>query len=180
MSATPRLGLPFLSAGQAQKEITHNEALQTLDMVVAGTVEEGPRNDAPASQLVGTAYIVGNSPTGAWAGKAQSIAGFTSGGWRFVVPAEGLSVYVKANATWANYRLADWEMGILRGSRLVVDGLQVGSTASSTHNAAQDVTHFLAKAVQLRLFGNSTRQSQTCAATSALIMCSRGSNLEHT
>ena len=35
MSGTPRLDLPFLSAGQAQKEFTHNEALQTLDLIVA-------------------------------------------------------------------------------------------------------------------------------------------------
>ena len=35
MNGTPRLSLPFLSPGQAQKEFTHNEALQILDAVVA-------------------------------------------------------------------------------------------------------------------------------------------------
>ena len=43
MSGTPRLALPFLSPGQAQKEFTHNEALQTLDFLIAGAVEEAPR-----------------------------------------------------------------------------------------------------------------------------------------
>jgi len=38
MAATPRLSLPFLSVGQAQKEFTHNESLQTLDALVAGAL----------------------------------------------------------------------------------------------------------------------------------------------
>ena len=35
MSNTPRLRVPFLSPGQAQKEFFHNEALQTFDILVA-------------------------------------------------------------------------------------------------------------------------------------------------
>ena len=48
MAGTPRLSLPFLSVGQAQKEFTHNEALQTLDVLVAGAIEEPPRATPPA------------------------------------------------------------------------------------------------------------------------------------
>lgn len=125
MIGTPRLGLPFLSAGQAQKEFTHNEALQTLDFLAAAAIEEGPRADPPASPLVGACYIVGTSPTGAWAGKSQSLAGYTSGGWRFISPIEGMSAYVKTSGTWANYRTGAWELGTLRGSSLVVGNQQV-------------------------------------------------------
>ncbi len=42
MSATPRLSLPFIVPGQAQKELFHNEALQLLDVLVAGAVEGLP------------------------------------------------------------------------------------------------------------------------------------------
>ena len=125
MSGTPRLALPFLSAGQAQKEFSHNEALQTLDIVVAAAVEEGPRADPPTAPTSGACYIVGASPTGVWAGKPQSVAAFTSGGWRFVAPVDGMSFYVKSNAYWANYRSGSWELGILRGSSLVIGGQQV-------------------------------------------------------
>lgn len=141
MSGTPRLALPFLSAGQAQKEFTHNEALQALDMIVAGAVEEGPRAVPPASPMVGVCYIVDTSPTGAWAGKAQSVAGFTNGGWRFVVPVEGASLYVKASGTWANYRLGAWEIGTLRGSKVVLGGQQVvGSRAAAIASATGGTT----------------------------------------
>jgi hypothetical protein len=125
MSATPRLTLPFLSAGQAQKEFTHNEALQILDFIAAAAVEEGPRADPPASPAVGACYIVGPSPTGAWAGKSQFVAGYSAGGWRFISPIEGVSAYVRTTGTWANYRSGAWEIGMLRGSSLVIEGEQV-------------------------------------------------------
>lgn len=137
MSGTPRLNLPFLSAGQAQKEFTHNEALQTLDIVVAGAVEEGPRVAPPASPAIGACYIVDASPTGAWAGKAQSVAAFTNGGWRFVTPVEAMSVYVRTSGTWASYRLGAWEIGTVRGSRVVLGGQQVlGNRAAAIGSAA--------------------------------------------
>jgi hypothetical protein len=41
-----------------------------------------------------------------------------------------------------------------------------------------EVSRFYQASLQLRLFGNSRRQSQPCAATGALIMCSGGSILE--
>ena len=62
MSASPRLGLPFLSVGQAQKEFTHNEALQVLDSLVAGAVEEPPRASPPASPALGACYIIDAAP----------------------------------------------------------------------------------------------------------------------
>ena len=125
MNGTARLSLPFLSPGQAQKEFVHNEALQALDIAVAAAVEEAPRSDPPAAPALGGCYIVGSSPTGEWAGKPQSLAAFTTGGWRFLAPIEGLSVYVKDSGVWAAYRSGDWEIGSLRGSNLIIDGQQV-------------------------------------------------------
>ncbi len=125
MSGTPRLDLPFLSAGQAQKEFTHNEALQTLDLMVAAAVEEAPRADPPGSPAAGDCYIVGTSPTGDWSGMSQSVAGYTNGGWRFVAPVEGMSVYVKADGVVATFRQAAWETGVVRGSSMVIAGQQV-------------------------------------------------------
>lgn len=125
MSATPRLSLPFIVPGQAQKELFHNEALQVLDVLVAGAVEGLPLASPPASPGVGDCYIVAASPTGAWVGHAQQIAAYTSGGWRFVAPREGLRADVVSNGTTAVYRGGAWDIGMLSGSKLVVDGLQV-------------------------------------------------------
>ena len=137
MTATSKFALPFLSPGQAQKEFTHNEALQTLDIVASLAVEEGPRIDPPASPLTGACYIVAASATGAWAGQSQSVAGFTSGGWRFVTPVEGMSAYVKADSLWAVYRSGAWELGVVRGSVVDIGGQQViASRAAAIASAA--------------------------------------------
>jgi hypothetical protein len=137
MSGSARLGLPFLSIGQASKEFFHNEALQTLDLVTAAAVEEGPRNDPADAPELGSCYIVGDSPTGEWAGKSQCIAGYTSGGWRFIAPIEGMSAYVKAMGVYACYRAGAWEVGSLRGGSVVLGGLQVvGSRAAAIPDVA--------------------------------------------
>lgn len=137
MSGTPRLALPFLSPGQAQKEFTHNEALQTLDFLVAVAVEEPPRQDPPPSPTVGACYIVGDSPTGVWTGKSQAVAGYSTGGWRFIAPLEGMTAYVKASGIWINYRSGSWELGAVRASKVMINGQQViGSRASAIASPA--------------------------------------------
>lgn len=110
MSVTPRFGLPLLTAGQAQKEFLHNESVQTLELLVAPAVEEPPLATPPPSSLPGSCYIVAANPTGPWTGKAQCLAAFTSGGWRFVVPADGTTVFVRSTQTRANYRQGAWEL----------------------------------------------------------------------
>lgn len=132
MSRTPRLSIPFLSAGQAQKEISHNEALQTLDALVAPAVEATPQASPPATPVLGTCYLVGAAPTGAWAGQADKVAQYAAGGWRFIAPTEGMSMFVRASAQSATFRQGAWEIGQLRGSSLILGGQQlVGSRASA-------------------------------------------------
>ena len=77
---TARLALPFLAAGQAQKEMTHNEALARLDLVVDATVEAVGLMTPPASPLPGQAWVTGAAPTGDWMGQANALAGWTESG----------------------------------------------------------------------------------------------------
>ena len=125
MSATPRLALPFLVPGQAQKELYHNESLQLLDVLVAAAVEGLPTATPPAVPVAGRCYIVAASPTGDWAGQAQKLAAYTSGGWRFIAPFEGMSAFVRGVGTTAVYRGAAWDIGSLTGAELVIAGQKV-------------------------------------------------------
>ncbi|MEZ5686595.1 MAG: DUF2793 domain-containing protein [Paracoccaceae bacterium] len=56
-----RLGLPYLQPSQAQKHVTHNEALQTLDILVQLVVEDFYANLPPEvpveGQSLGAAQI---------------------------------------------------------------------------------------------------------------------------
>ena len=125
MSSTARLGVPFLSTGQAQKEFFHNEALQTFDLLVAAAVEEAPRNSPPGTPALGQCYIVGSVPTGSWVGKEQCLAAFTSGGWRFISPFEGVGAFVRSTKTCATYVAGVWEIGVARAAKVVIAGQQV-------------------------------------------------------
>ena len=125
MDSTPRLGLAFLSAGQAQKELLVNESVLTLDLLVAGLVEEVSRDTPPTDAQVGACYIIGADPTGEWAGKAHNIAALTGAGWRFIEPAEGMTFQVRSTWTCAMFNAGVWQVGDVRGSRLILGGRQV-------------------------------------------------------
>ena len=125
MELTTRLGLPTLQSGQAAKEVIVNESLVALDLLVGGAVEEPPRNAPPTSPTPGQAYIVGASPTGAWAGKPRYVAGYTTGGWRLIAAADGMTLLVKSTGTFAVYRGGAWDVGEVRASVVKVGGQQV-------------------------------------------------------
>ncbi|MDQ3247073.1 MAG: DUF2793 domain-containing protein [Pseudomonadota bacterium] len=131
MSATPRLGLPHLIPGQAQKEFTHNEALQGIDSLLAGAVEGDPADTPPAAPLPGSCYIVGPSPSGAWAGRAGSVASYSDAGWRFLPPVEGMSLLMRSSGVQAVYRGGGWEIGVVRAGEIVVGGNKVVGTRAA-------------------------------------------------
>ena len=107
MTESARLRLPLLEPGQAQKEWFHNEALALLDLAVQPAVD-GIAATPPASPAPGACWIVGASPTGAWAGHEGAIAGWTEGGWRFVVPRQGFAAWSVADGTVVRRRAGAW------------------------------------------------------------------------
>ncbi len=111
MDATSNLSLPFIMAAQAQKHITHNEALRALDAVVQLMVLDKDLNSPPGSPVEGARYIVAASPTGAWSGQADKIAAYQDGAWAFYVPREGWlawaadedALYVWTGSAWSAF-----------------------------------------------------------------------------
>lgn len=108
MPTTPRFALPLLGVAQAQKEVTHNEALTLIDALVHATVEAGPLNDAPAEPEAGRCWLVGAAPTGDWAGQGHAIAIWTAGGWRFVAPRAGTTVVRLADGARLRFDDGQW------------------------------------------------------------------------
>lgn len=108
MPYSPRFALPLLAVAQAQKEMTHNEALTLLDAIVQATVEDGPLDTPATSPAPGQCWLVGAAPTGAWSGRAQALAVSTVGGWRFVTPREGMRAVRQSDGGWLVFRDGDW------------------------------------------------------------------------
>lgn len=124
---TARLALPMLQPGQAQKEMFHNEALARLDLAVQAVVAEVGRNTPPDAPALGACWVVGSAPTGAWAGHARALAGWTSGGWRFIAPHDGMQAWSLADDQPIRHDGGVWRVGMLRGAALFVGGAQVVS-----------------------------------------------------
>lgn len=122
---TPRLALPLLQSGQAQKELFHNEALAALDLLVQPAAETIGDDGPPAAPTVGHSWIVGGAPTGAWSGHAHALASWTDGGWRFAAPAAGMQVWIVADGLWARHDGTGWTTGIVPAAALSIGGVQV-------------------------------------------------------
>jgi len=84
MTTSVVLGIPYIATAQSQPDVTHNEALNLLQMILAGGVIAIGNNTPPVSPSEGDTYIVGTSPTGAWAGRPNTIAGFFFSVWIFL------------------------------------------------------------------------------------------------
>lgn len=125
MNKTERLAMPLLAPGQAQKELVHNEAILSLDLLVGGSVNEPPRNDPPTSPVAGDCFLIGAAPTGDWNGRSGQIAAFTSAGWRYIAPAEGLTLLIRSTGEQAVRRSGGWDIGDVRCARVTIGGQQV-------------------------------------------------------
>lgn len=107
-NATPRFSLPMLAVAQAQKEVTHNEALVLIDALLHATVEAGPQTSPQPSASAGQCWLVGDGAMGAWTGQDGAMAVWTVGGWRFAAPREGMQVRRAADSAVLRYRDGLW------------------------------------------------------------------------
>ncbi|MEZ0497163.1 DUF2793 domain-containing protein [Sphingomonas sp. IW22] len=121
---TLRHALPLIAAGQAQKEMTHNEALARLDMLVMAAAID-LADIPPADPVAGECWIVGQSPTGAWSDSAGKLAGWTPNGWRYADPREGMTVWLIASQCVAAWRQGLWRVGEVTATALHIGGQQV-------------------------------------------------------
>lgn len=92
---TSNLSLPYIMPSQAQKHVTHNEAIELLDMVAQLTLEGVAATVPPSSPTEGQSWALGASSTDAWAGHDGKIASWRGGGWLFVAPQEGWMAWCK-------------------------------------------------------------------------------------
>jgi hypothetical protein len=109
-TSSARHKLPFLVTGQAQKELTHNEALARLDALMHPVVEAvlvlpisglGPSDS-------GKCWLIGDNGQNEWAGHSGEIACWTGGSWRFLMPIDGMVVWNRAQNAQLHHIGGDW------------------------------------------------------------------------
>jgi hypothetical protein len=109
MENTLNLSLPYIMPSQAQKHVTHNEALRILDAIVQLAIIDRGLADPPPSPTEGDRYIVAAGATGAWEGKDNRIAAWQDDGWNFLDPKPGWLAFVLDEAALFSWTGSAWQ-----------------------------------------------------------------------
>ncbi|MFN7002557.1 MAG: DUF2793 domain-containing protein [Roseinatronobacter sp.] len=144
---TARLSLPYILPAQAQKHVTHNEALARLDLLVQLVVEAFGATEPPSTPAEGQIWALGATPSGPWTGQADRLAIWQGGDWLFLSPqdgwraASGTDLRVWSGTGWETPDLPDLDnlpgLGI-GTSHDLVNRLAVASEATLLSHAGAD------------------------------------------
>ncbi len=164
---TINLEMPYILPSQAQKHVTHNEALQRLDAVTQLTVT-ATLSTPPSDPQEGTCYNIDTSPTGAWTGKTGKLAFRQDGDWIFITPREG----------WRGWFLAEDGMKIHDGSGWAAYDA-IGTPAMLGINTSADSTNRLAVSAAATLLthagnGHQVKVNKSAATDTASLLFQSG------
>lgn len=158
MTNTSRLALPVIEAAQAQKHVTHNDALVRLDALTQLTVESRTLTAPPGAPAEGACYIPAMGASGAWNGWAGKIALY-SGGWQQLAPVSGLKAWVKAERLTLTYEDGVWRDGIAltsHGGRVTLRAKQEELTLSGASVETADAGFIPDRAIVLGVAARTT------------------------
>lgn len=107
---TTRLQLPLIAAAQAQKHVTHNEAIMRLDGLVQMTALSYTTNVQPGSPSDGDLYLLPAGKTGTdWDGYSNhAVAHRYDGIWHQYHPSQGWLCFVRDTASLYYYTGSQW------------------------------------------------------------------------
>jgi hypothetical protein len=140
LATSTNLLLPYLEASQAQKHVTHNDALRILDGVVQLSVIDKDLTAPPGGPADGDRYIVASGATGAWSGKDLNIAIWQDGAWRFYPPRDGWVawvsdenlIYIYNTNAWVQHGLVTANGAMMQFKSLSEEVTLSGATTDST------------------------------------------------
>lgn len=121
MSSTARLDLPHIAAGQAQKHVTHNDALEIIDALVHLAVESRELAAPPPTPAAGARYLVPAAATGDWVGRFGEIAAADGAGWTYHQPQAGWRAFVRDEAQLVLFDGSAWVPLLQRAARLGIN-----------------------------------------------------------
>ena len=139
MAQTSRYGLPLLDAGQAQKEITHNEAIARIGTLLHLSVES--RRTATPLATIDLNWIIPAGAAGVWAGQDNAIATLDEAGWTFTQPSDGCIAFIRDEAAYVHFAKGQWQNAwpvpalTIGGSTAMVSGATGGTVVDAEARA---------------------------------------------
>ena len=163
MATTNHLGITLVDQSQSQKEVTVNQAFTRVDAMLNTGAKSRVTNTPPGSPASGDLYIVGSSPTGAWATHALSLAYFDQT-WKFIAPGTGMTLYVNDESKIYSYSGSAWvaaPSGTVTSASVVSANGFAGSIGTPTSTPAITIS----TSITGMLKGNGTALSAATAGT---------------
>ncbi len=162
---TANLALPYLAAAQAQKHVTHNEALRQLDALVHLRLESVTATAPPSVPAEGARWFVPAGASGPFAGHAGAIAAYEAGVWDVFACAAGFLAYIVDErrlalfdgGAWVSPLAASAHRGMVSAKVLEQDVHLFGASVSTT----------IAIPDRAVVLGVSTRTLETVSGASA-------------
>ena len=154
------LGLPYIQAAQAQKHVTHNEALRMLDVLVQSSVTARGLDTPPAGPAEGDRYIVGAAPTGDWENHPLALALYETGVWQFYTPQAGWLVYVRDEGLILGFDGSAWINAITASGLL---GLNTSADTTNRLAVAAEATLLTHDGAGHQLKINKKNQGETAS-----------------
>ncbi len=133
MDVTPNLALPMIMAAQAQKHVTHNEALRMLDAIVNIAVLDRDLTAPPPSPSNGSRYIVASGASGLWLGESGKVAAWQDGAWVFYAPVPGFLAWILDENALVVWNGSGWTPAVAVNPMPLVG---VNATADTTNRLA--------------------------------------------
>ncbi|WP_439626145.1 DUF2793 domain-containing protein [Shinella sp.] len=134
MDASENLDLPYILPAQAQKHVTHNEAIKAIDALLHLAVGSRSVASPPGSPAAGDRYIVPVGATGAWTGRARDVAAWQDGVWTFYTPREGWLAYATDENRMLTFEEGEW--GLATVSVAIPVEVGINTTADATNRLA--------------------------------------------
>jgi Protein of unknown function (DUF2793)/Peptidase_G2, IMC autoproteolytic cleavage domain len=160
---SPILSLPYLLPSQAQKHVTHNEALQLLDALVQLRVIAFDAETPPLDPSPGASYALGDTPTAAWSGWSQHLAIWQGEGWLFVMPLPGWRAWGEDTEELRVWQGSSWELPPSETQNLDHIGINSSADASNRLTIAADASLFTHDGAGHQMKLNKSASGQTAA-----------------
>ena len=158
MQNTGRFELPLIMPSQAQKHVTHNEALTLLDGLINLVIKTEGDTAPPVGAAVDDAFLVGAPASGAWFGQDGRLAFNTDAGWRFAAPVRGIIAFFAAANELRLYEQGLWtKLGDFTGP-LSYATLGVNTSADAVNRLAVRSNAALFTALEAAGGGNGDMQ----------------------
>lgn len=156
MDVTANLRMPYILPAQAQKHVTHNEAIRMLDVIAQAGALDRDLTTPPPAPGEGDTYIVATSASGDWIGHDHSLAAWQDGAWAFYEPQTGWLVWIADENTLVVWDGAAWILASA-GSGVTPSSLSDGShDLVGVNGAIADATNRLSVKTPAALFDSVT------------------------